>query len=313
MQYINLERSGSENTRKAYRHDAGLLRNYLESAGRAVMPAGVVKEDAEGLLRELTETGIDVRSQARILSGIRAFFEFLVYEEAIPDSPVRLITGPVLPLRLPTVLEVHEIEAMLSLVSGSGPRAIRDRLILEMLYGCGLRVSELSRLRLSSLVEEAGFLTVIGKNNKERLVPVGEEALNAIRLYRSEVRLAMAEKGKIKPGFEDFLLLNPSGRNLSRISIYKTVVVLARKAGLKKEISPHTFRHSFATHLLEGGADLRIIQELLGHESITTTQIYTHLDMGFLQQVIHDFHPRSGRDVPVNESGGNAAAGQGGA
>jgi len=292
VNHLKLERAGSDNTRKAYAHDVAILRRVLEDHQIWKTPSDVKKDDVELVLKELTETGIAAYSQARILSGIKSFFAFLVYDEQIKDSPAALISGPVLPRKLPSVLEVHEIDAILNVIDTSHPIGIRDRMIIEVLYGCGLRVSELSNLLISQIYEEAGFIKVIGKNDKERLVPIGEEALDAIRHYRRDVR----DQGKIHPDFGDFLLLNPAGKNLSRISIFTTVVRLGKMAGIKKKISPHTFRHSFATHLLEGGADLRIIQEMLGHESITTTEIYTHLDMGYLQQVIRDFHPRSKAD-----------------
>ncbi len=289
VNHLKLERAGSENTRKAYAHDVAILRRVLEDHQIWKAPFDIKKDDIELVLKELTETGIAAYSQARILSGIKSFFAFLVYDEQIKDSPAALIAGPVLPRKLPSVLEVHEIDSILNAIDTSHPIGIRDRMVIEVLYGCGLRVSELSNLLISQIYEEAGFIKVIGKNDKERLVPIGEEALDAIRHYRRDVR----DQGKIHRDFGDFLLLNPAGKNLSRISIFTTVVRLGKMAGIKKKISPHTFRHSFATHLLEGGADLRIIQEMLGHESITTTEIYTHLDMGYLQQVIRDFHPRS--------------------
>lgn len=292
VHHLKLERAGSDNTRKAYSHDVAILRRVLEDHQIWKSPSEIKKDDVELVLKELTETGIAAYSQARILSGIKSFFAFLVYDEQIKDSPAALIAGPVLPRKLPSVLEVHEIDAILGAIDTSHPIGIRDRMIIEVLYGCGLRVSEFSNLLISQIYEEAGFIKVIGKNDKERLVPIGEEALDAIRHYRRDVR----DQGKIHRDFGDFLLLNPAGKNLSRISIFTSVVRLGKMAGIKKKISPHTFRHSFATHLLEGGADLRIIQEMLGHESITTTEIYTHLDMGYLQQVIRDFHPRSKAD-----------------
>lgn len=300
MQYLRLERSGSENTRKAYAHDVALLRNFLRHRSELPDLKSIEKSDIEDLLRNLTETGIAAYSQARILSGIKAFFSFLVYEERLEESPAALIQGPTLPRKLPSVLDVHEIEKILDLISLDHPIGIRDRLLVELLYGCGLRVSELSQLRLSQIFEEAGYLRILGKNNKERLVPLGEEAADAIRLYRRAVR----DPGRIHPDFSDFLVLNSAGKNLSRVSIFKRVVELGKLAGIRKSISPHTFRHSFATHLLEGGADLRMIQEMLGHESITTTEIYTHLDLAYLEQVIREFHPRSGKKPGTKSKSG---------
>lgn len=301
IQYLRIERSGSENTRKAYAHDVEILRRVLRDHGKLRNPEEVQKADIELVLKELTETGIAAYSQARILSGIKAFYAFLVYDEKLQESPAALIAGPVLPRKLPSVLEIHEIDKILECINLTSANGIRDKMIIEILYGCGLRVSELSNLQISQIFTEAGFIKAIGKNDKERLVPIGEEALFAIRQYRNEVR----DGGKIHKDFTDFLLLNPAGRSLSRVSIFSIVVRLGKMAGIAKKISPHTFRHSFATHLLEGGADLRIIQEMLGHESITTTEIYTHLDLGYLQQVIKEFHPRSQLDATGFELASN--------
>jgi integrase/recombinase XerD len=289
LRYLKLERSGSDNTRKAYAHDIRILQKSLIVRKEDIGPKQVSSGHINELLRDLTETGIAPHSQARILSGIKAFYSFLVFEDLIPDSPAALIQGPVLPRKLPSFLEVHEVEKILECLENDGADAIRDKMIVELLYGGGLRVSELSNLLISQIYAEAAYLRVTGKNNKERLVPIGEEALNAIQKYKEMVR----DYIHIKPGFSDHLLLNKAGKNLSRISIFNIVVRAGKMAGIKKKISPHTFRHTFATHLLEGGADLRLIQEMLGHESITTTEIYTHLDMQYLQQVIREFHPRS--------------------
>jgi len=289
LRYLRLERSGSENTRKAYAHDIRILQKSLIERKQDIGPKQVTSTHINELLRDLTETGIAPHSQARILSGIKAFYSFLVFEDLIPDSPAALIQGPVLPRKLPSFLEVHEVEKILECLENDGADAIRDKMIVELLYGGGLRVSELSNLLITQIYSEASYLRVTGKNNKERLVPIGEEALNAIQKYKEMVRSSI----QIKPGFSDHLLLNKAGKNLSRISIFNIVVRAGKMAGIKKKISPHTFRHTFATHLLEGGADLRLIQEMLGHESITTTEIYTHLDMQYLQQVIREFHPRA--------------------
>jgi integrase/recombinase XerD len=290
LRHLKLERSGSVNTRMAYQHDVRLLHHYLFGSGIANNPEGVTAEHIRGFLEELTETGISASSQARILSGLKAFFSWLQLEDRIKESPAALIQGPVLARKLPSFLEVHEIDKILHSIPADTGQGIRDRMIIELLYGCGLRVSELSQLRITSLYAEASFLKVIGKNNKERLVPIGDAALLAVKEYLDKVRNSI----KVNPGHTDYLLLNKAGKNLSRISIFKAVVSAGKMAGIKKDISPHTFRHSFATHLLEGGADLRLIQEMLGHESITTTEIYTHLDLQYLQQVIREFHPRAG-------------------
>lgn len=289
QRHLKLERSGSENTIKAYLHDVRLLHDFLRRQGIGVMPWQVLPEHIHAFLRELTETGIAAHSQARVLSGLKAFFSCLLLEDKLRESPAALIQGPVLPRKLPAFLEVYEVEKIFDCLPEESMDGIRDRMIVEILYGCGLRVSELSQLRITNIYAEASFLKVTGKNNKERLVPVGDAAIDAIRKYMEMVRSRI----NIKAGFSDHLLLNKSGKNLSRISIFKIVVNAGKMAGISKKISPHTFRHSFATHLLEGGADLRIIQEMLGHESITTTEIYTHLDLQYLQQVIRDFHPRA--------------------
>ena len=287
-QYLMLEKSASKNTQEAYQHDILLLANYLETNKENYGPLTVTKRQIENFLKSVTEAGIAAHSQARIISGIKAFYQFLVFEEELKSSPANLIQAPVLQRKLPSFLEVHEIEKILE-VAESGKEAVRDKMIIELLYGCGLRVSELSNLLISQLYIEAGFIRVIGKTDKERLVPIGEQAASAIYKYQSEIR----NQQKIHKDCSDVLLLNPRGKNLSRVSIFNIVVRLGQMAGIKKKISPHTFRHSFATHLLEGGADLRMIQEMLGHESITTTEIYTHLDMAYLQQVIREFHPRA--------------------
>ncbi len=298
QQYLKLEKSASKNTQDAYQHDILLLVNYLETNKENSGPLAVTKRQIENFLKSVTEAGIAAHSQARIISGIKAFFQFLVYEEEMKSSPANMIQAPVLQRKLPSFLEVHEIEKILE-VAEFGENALRDKMIIELLYGCGLRVSELSNLLISQLYIEAGFIRVIGKTDKERLVPIGEEAANAIRNYQFEIRNYM----KIHKDCSDVLLLNPRGKNLSRVSIFNIVVRLGQIAGIQKKISPHTFRHSFATHLLEGGADLRMIQEMLGHESITTTEIYTHLDMAYLQQVIKEFHPRAKTNLNSGKEG----------
>jgi len=284
--FLELEKSASGNTLSAYMHDVELLRSFCFHEGLLLIPQETEKQHITSLLRNLTETGIAAYSQARILSGLKAFFNFLVHDGQLEQSPAAFIAGPALPRKLPSVLEVHEIERILETIPPNGKNTARDILVVELLYGCGLRVSELSHLKISQLFMEAGFIRVVGKGDKERLVPLGEPAAAAISAY-----LEIRALAKIHTDFTDYLLLNPRGKNLSRVSIFNLVVGLGKMAGIKKKISPHTFRHSFATHLLEGGADLRMIQEMLGHESITTTEIYTHMDMGYLRQVIQDFHP----------------------
>lgn len=289
VRYLKLERSGSENTRVAYARDVRMLSSFLKRRGPLPGPASVITQDINEFLRELTESGIAPHSQARILSGIKAFFSYLIFEEVLSESPAALIQGPALPRKLPEFLEVHEVEKILFCLQDDSRDGIRDRMVIEVLYGCGLRVSELCQLKITGIHFDAGYLQIIGKNNKERLVPLGDAAAGAIRNYLETVRNGIA----VKPAFSDHLLLNRAGKSMSRISVFNIVVRAGRLAGISKTISPHTFRHSFATHLLEGGADLRLIQEMLGHESITTTEIYTHLDLQYLQQVIREFHPRA--------------------
>ena len=233
--------------------------------------------------------GIASRSQARIISGIKAFFRFLLFEDQIQHDPSRLLESPKLGRKLPDTLSVVEIDRLLQSIDHSTPEGIRNRAIIETLYSSGLRVSELLSLRLSDLHADIGFLRVRGKGNKERLVPIGRSALKYLELYINQVRVHIP----VKSGNETIVFLNRRGTGLSRVSVFNIVKGLVQAAGIKKLVSPHTFRHSFATHLLEGGADLRAVQQMLGHESITTTEIYTHLDRDYLRQVITEFHPRS--------------------
>ncbi|HRH34821.1 MAG TPA: tyrosine recombinase [Catalimonadaceae bacterium] len=289
-QFLKIEKSSSVHTHTAYRHDVRLLVGFLANQGKTTLPQDVEKQQISDFLQHLSELGIAAYSQARILSGLKAFFSFLVYDEQITNSPASSISGPGLPRKLPSVLEIYEIEAILNSIIPESKNGLRDRMMIELLYGCGLRVTELCNLKISQLFLDAGFIRVIGKTDKERLVPIGQEAIESIRNCLNE-RVIM----KVKPGFEDFILLNHRGTTLSRISVFNRVVELGKLAGIRKKISPHIFRHSFATHLLEGGADLRMIQEMLGHESITTTEIYAHMDMGYLRQVIQEFHPLAKR------------------
>lgn len=291
--FLKIEKAASSHTISAYQHDVNLLVSYFQSQEFSLIPQEVEKKHLIQFLQHLSEWGIAPYSQARVLSGLKAFFAFMVHEESVPDSPAANISGPSLPRKLPSVLEVYEIEAILGMIGGQNIQDLRDRMMIELLYGCGLRVSELCNLKLTQLFLESGFIRVIGKSDKERLVPIGIQAMEALQNWL-EIRASQ----KIKPGFEDFILLNQRGGQLSRVYVFKRLVFLGKMAGIKKKISPHTFRHSFATHLLEGGADLRIIQEMLGHEYITTTEIYAHMDMSYLKQVIHEFHPLSKKKRP---------------
>lgn len=287
--YLKLERSLSQNSIDAYLSDISKLKQFFELKGREVSPTKVSQSDLVDFLEFINELGMSAYTQARMVSGIKAFFKFLVYEEVIDKNPASLIEGPKLGRKLPDTLDLPEIEALFNAIDLSSPEGQRNRTMLETLYSSGLRVSELTALKISNIYEDIGFIRVIGKGSKERLVPVGKSALKHIRIYRDEVRVHIP----IQSGFEDYLFLNRRGKALSRVMVFHIIKDLASAIGLKKNISPHTFRHSFATHLIEGGADLRAVQEMLGHESITTTEIYTHLDRDYLKQVITQYHPRS--------------------
>ena len=279
----------ASNSIEAYIHDITKLRQFLELNNETTSPTKVSQADLLNFIGFINELGMSRHSQARILSGIKAFYKFLMYEELIIKDPSALIETPKLGRKLPDTLDFPEIERLFDAIDLSTPEGTRNRAMLETLYSSGLRVSELVDLKISNLHEDIGFLRVVGKGSKERLVPIGREALKHIKIYRDMVRVHIS----IKKGNEDHLFLNKRGSALSRVMVFMIIKDLANKIGLRKNISPHTFRHSFATHLIEGGADLRAVQEMLGHESITTTEIYTHLDRDYLSQVITEFHPRS--------------------
>jgi len=287
--YLKLERSLAGNSVDAYIRDITKLSQFSEMKNPDLSPLKIAQSDLIDFIEYINELGMSPYSQARILSGIKAFYKFLNYEQLIEKDPSELLDAPKLGRKLPDTLDFNEIENVLSKIDMSKPEGTRNRAILEVLYSSGLRVTELIELKISNVYEDIGFLRVIGKGNKERLVPIGREALKHIKLYKEHVRVHVS----IKKGNEDILFLNKRGSQLSRQMIFLVIKDLAIKAQLNKTISPHTFRHSFATHLIEGGADLRAVQEMLGHESITTTEIYTHLDREYLAQVIKDFHPRS--------------------
>jgi integrase/recombinase XerD len=286
--YLQLERSLSGNSVEAYLHDVALLKQFMELKYPSLTPDAVSSAHLQEFILFINEMGLGDQSQARILSGIRAFYKFLLMEDLIKDNPTTLLEGPKLRRKLPDVLHVNEIDRLFSAIDHSKADGVRNRAILETLYGCGLRVTELVSLKISNLYFDVGFIKVTGKGNKKRLIPIGSEAIKHINFYRQGVR----SKLNIRNGFEDTLFLNRNGSMLTRVYIFMMIKALAIKAGIKKSISPHTFRHSFATHLVEGGADLRAVQEMLGHESIITTEIYTHLDSDFLRQTLQQFHPR---------------------
>ncbi|MFM9028822.1 MAG: site-specific tyrosine recombinase XerD [Bacteroidota bacterium] len=287
--YLQLERSLSGNSVEAYLHDIGLLQRYLESNSITVSPQRITLEELQGFIAWINELGMSARSQARIISGIKSFFKYMLMEGTISDDPSQLLESPRLGRKLPDTLSVDDINQLIAAIDLSKPEGIRNKAMLETLYSCGLRVSELVGLKLSNLHMEIGFVKVTGKGDKERLVPMGSVAVKHIKIYIQEVRCHM----QIQPGHEDFVFLNQRGRQLTRVMVFTIIKRLSEKIQLRKSISPHTFRHSFATHLIEGGADLRAVQEMLGHESITTTEIYTHLDRDFLRSSILKHHPRA--------------------
>lgn len=289
VNYLKLERSLAQNSTEAYGNDLNKLKQFMILKDPDISPTNASQNDLLDFIEFLNDIGLSPYSQARILSAIKSFFKYLQFENIIQNDPSLLLEAPKLGRKLPDTLNYHEIEKILSSIDLSTPEGQRNRAILETLYSSGLRVSELTDLRVSNVHEEIGFLRVFGKGSKERLVPIGRSALKYIRIYRDEVRNHL----NIQHGNEDILFLNRRGSKLSRQMIFMMIRDLTDRLGIKKTVSPHTFRHSFATHLIEGGADLRAVQEMLGHESITTTEIYTHLDRDYLKQIIKDYHPRS--------------------
>ena len=288
--YLMLERSLSTNSIAAYLQDISKLQSYFEIQGIYISPKEVSKEHLQSFIYWINELGLGDRSQARIISGIKAFYKYLLIEDIIHDNPTELLESPRLKGKIPQVLSYEEIQRILATIDLSTDHGVRNRAMLETLYACGLRVSELIQLKLTNVFPEIGFIKVLGKGNKERLIPIGEEALKHIGLYIQEVR---RKQMNIHPDHQNILFLNRRGKMLSRVMVFMVVKQAAADAGISRSISPHTFRHSFATHLIEGGADLRAVQDMLGHESITTTEIYTHLDRDYLRETVMTFHPRS--------------------
>jgi integrase/recombinase XerD len=288
-QYLLLEKSLSANSISAYLHDVKYFENYLHSSGDGTGPLAVEYKHLLGFVESLTSAGVATGSQARMISGLRAFYKYLLLEDIIVNDPTQFLELPKKARKLPEVLSLDEINNMISCIDLSKPLGHRDKAILETLFSCGLRVSELVGLNISEIYMKDEFIKVRGKGNKERLVPIGRDALKAIKIYIDTVRVHQ----KMQKKHSDTLFLNHLGGSLSRISVFKLTKALASKAGIRKSISPHTFRHSFATCLVEGGADLRAVQQMLGHESITTTEIYTHLDKKFLMETIALYHPRA--------------------
>lgn len=286
--HLKLERSLSENSILAYTQDIEKLSRYMESSFPDVHPTTAKLEHLRYFVNSLAELEISEYTQARIVSGIKAFYRFLMYEDKIREDPAQLLEAPKLGRKLPDTLSYHEINDILESIPLGSPEGHRNRAMLEILYSSGLRVSELTDLKTGQIFADIGFLRVIGKGNKERLVPIGRDALKYLRIYLEEVRVHVQPS----KGHEQFVFLNKRGKKLSRVMVFLIIKKQVESIGLKKNVSPHTFRHSFATHLIEGGADLRAVQEMLGHESITTTEIYTHLDRDYLRQVLNEFHPR---------------------
>lgn len=285
--YLQLEKSLSDNSVEAYMRDVDKLTEFLLSCNTMVTPEQVQLKDLQNFLRFITELGMTATSQARIISGLRGFYKYCLIEHISKNDPTALLEAPKLKRALPDVLTFEQIEAIIAEIDLSTPEGGRNKAILETMYSCGLRVSELVNLKISNLYLDVGFVKVLGKGDKERLVPIGRSAIKYIGIYRSNIRLHIP----VTPGNDDILFLNRRGSKLSRVMIFLMLKDLVRKAGITKNISPHTLRHSFATHLVEGGADLRAVQEMLGHESITTTEIYTHLDREFLRSTLQQFHP----------------------
>ncbi|KQC00926.1 site-specific tyrosine recombinase XerD [Pedobacter sp. Hv1] len=287
--YLKLERSLSSHSIEAYLNDVDKLIQYHLSIDKELILNQLQLSDLREFITWLNEIGMQANTQARVISGIKAFFTYLMQEEVIKEDPTALLEAPKLSRKLPDTLNIYEINQLIDAIDASKPEGMRNKAIIEMLYGCGLRVTELTELRISNVYAETEFIKVIGKGNKERIIPIGGVALKLLEIYVSQIRVHL----NIKKGHEDYIFLNRSGTRLSRISVFNLIKSLALKVGIHKSISPHTLRHSFATHLIEGGADLRAVQEMLGHVSITTTEIYTHLDREYLQSVITQFHPRA--------------------
>ncbi len=285
--YLRIERGLSDNTIYNYSFDINKLTHWLSENNIEISPILIEKETLQQFIYHIAKE-VNARSQSRIISGLKGFFNYLVFEKYRKTNPLDLIESPKIGRKLPDTLSIEEIDLLISNIDLSTPQGERNRAIIETLYGCGLRVSELINLNISDLFFEEGFIKVTGKGNKQRFVPIGSLTIKYIEIYRNQIR----NHQTIKPLAQDTLFINRRGNGLTRAMIFHIVKELTEKAGINKKISPHTFRHSFATHLLENGADLRAIQQMLGHESITTTEIYTHIDKSYLSEVMNTFHPR---------------------
>jgi integrase/recombinase XerD len=287
--YLQLEKSMSENSIEAYLHDIEKFCQFMEIQGLKITPEQTTLDQIREFIKWINEFGVSARTQSRILSGIRSFFKYLLIEDKIKTDPTELIEFPKIGRKLPDILTVDEIDLLIGAIDLSQPEGQRNKAIIETLYSCGLRVSELVNLKISGLYLDEGFIRVTGKGDKERLVPIGSKSIDELKYYFHHQRTHVP----IQKGCEDIVFLNRRGKGLTRVMIFTIIKNLVEIVGIKKQISPHTFRHSFATHLIEGGADLRAVQEMLGHESILTTEIYTHINREFLRDAIMRFHPRA--------------------
>jgi integrase/recombinase XerD len=287
--FLKLEKSLSQNSIEAYNHDVIKLVQFMEFHNLDLQPADLRLSHLQDFLKWINQLGMSARTQARVISGLKTFFKYLLLENIIRENPSELLEAPRMGRTLPDTLNIQDIDKLFAIIDLSTPEGERNKCILEFLYGCGLRVSELTNLKISDIRFNDGFLSVVGKGNKQRLVPVGSSALKQLDIYLHQIRSHI----DIQKGQEDFIFLNSRGKKITRVMVFYIVKNLAEKAGIRKTISPHTFRHSFATHLIEGGADLRAVQEMLGHASITTTEIYTHLDRDYLRSNILQYHPRA--------------------
>lgn len=291
VSFLRLEKSLAQNSIQAYLNDLNQFVEFLTEKKYALSPSEVEHRHLVQFIEWLNEHKQSAATQSRVISGIRSFYRYLLLENLVTKNPAELIETPKTGRKLPDVLSVNDIDNLLNAVDISTPKGYRDRTMLETMYACGLRVSELVNLKISDLFFDTGFIRVIGKGNKQRLVPIGSHAMKQIDVYKNQIRVHL----KVQKGFEDYLFINNRGRKLTPVMVFLIIKELVHKIGLKKHVSPHTFRHSFATHLVENGADLRAVQEMLGHESITTTEIYTHLDKRYLKTTIEKFHPRANR------------------
>jgi len=289
--YLRIERGLSDNSVESYVRDISKLDQYVEMEKKSVSPEKLLLSDLQDFVRFVAELGMETSSQARLISGVRAFYRYMNLSGAMDSDPSELLMQPKVGRKLPDIINNEEIDELIAAIDLSKAEGERNKAILEVLYACGLRVSELTELKISNLYLKDEFVKVVGKGSKERLVPIGHSAIKQLNIYINQVRVHQ----KIQNGFEDFVFLNRRGKSLTRVMIFTIIKDLAERIGMKKTISPHTFRHSFASELVERGADLRAVQEMLGHESITTTEIYTHLDRQYLRSTIMQFHPRANK------------------